>query len=179
MSPKVFIFFTGMSCSLQDQRRIAEEVEPGETVVCAVGAVDGDAVQRHRRAGGDANLVVTGKGTFGRTYPAKSIYDYSFSLGPALLHFSEEITDEGLRTTFRSTAIQKYINGFAIHLLRTSKKERKRFYGLIRERKEEVKPWKQYLNLINRIMLIPLLGPLVTDLMARVFLMKKKNGNKV
>lgn len=118
-------------------------------------------------------------GTFGRTYPAKSIYDYSFSLGPALLHFSEEITDEGLRTTFRSTAIQKYINGFAIHLLRTSKKERKRFYGLIRERKEEVKPWKQYLNLINRIMLIPLLGPLVTDLMARVFLMKKKNGNKV
>jgi hypothetical protein len=68
---------------------------------------------------------------------------------------------------------------FAIHLLRTSKKERKRFFGLIWERKEEVKSWKQYLNLINRIMLIPLFGPLVTDLMARVYLMKKKNGNKV
>ena len=118
-------------------------------------------------------------GAFGKAYPAKSIYDFSFCAGWDLLRFSEEIKDSALRDSFKNIAIQKYINGFAIHLLRTSKKERKRFFGLIWERKEEVKPWRQYLNLINRIMLIPLFGPLVTDLMARVYLMKKKNGNKV
>ena len=118
-------------------------------------------------------------GVFGKAYPAKSICDFSFCAGLDLLRFSEEIKDNALRDSFKNIAIQKYINGFAIHLLRTSKKERKRFFGLIWERKEEVKSWKQYLNLINRIMLIPLFGPLVTDLMARVYLMKKKNGNKV
>lgn len=118
-------------------------------------------------------------GVFGKAYPAKSIYDFSFGAGGDLLRFSEEVKDNILRVSFRNTAIQKYINGFAIHLFRTSKKERKRFFGLIRERKKEVKPWKQYMNLINRIMLIPILGPWVTSLMARVYLIKKKNGNKV
>ena len=110
-------------------------------------------------------------GTFGRAYPAKSIYDYSFSSGPALLHFSEEIKDEGLRTTFRSTAIQKYINGFAIHLLRTSKKERDCFFQLVKEREDVVKPLKQYMNILNRVMLVPLSGPLVTNLMTIIYKM--------
>ena len=111
-------------------------------------------------------------GTFGRAYPAKSIYDYSFSSGPDLLRFSEEIKDDGLRYSFRNTAIQKYINGFAIHLLRTSKKERNRFFELIKEREEEVKPLKQYMNLLNRALLMPLVGPLAANLMSRVYKIK-------
>lgn len=111
-------------------------------------------------------------GTFGRAYPAKSIYDYSFSSGPDLLRFSEEIKDDGLRYSFRNTAIQKYINGFAIHLLRTSKKERNRFFGLIKEREEEVKSLKQYMNLLNRALLMPLVGPLAANLMSRVYKIK-------
>ena len=111
-------------------------------------------------------------GTFGRAYPAKSIYDYSFSSGSALLHFSEEIKDECLRTTFRSTAIQKYINGFAVHLLRTSKKERERFFRLVKEREEVVRPLKQYMNILYRVMLVPLVGPLVTNLMTIIYKMK-------
>ena len=106
---------------------------------------------------------------FGKAYPAKSIYDYSFSSGSDLLRFSEEIKDDGLRYSFRNTAIQKYINGFAIHLLRTSRKERKRFFGLIKEREEEVKPLKQYMSLLNRVMLMPILGPLSVSLMSRVY----------
>lgn len=115
-------------------------------------------------------------GTFGRAYPAKSIYDYSFSSGPALLHFSEEIKEERLRTTMRNTAVQKYINGFAINLLRTSKQERKQFFRLIKEREEEVKPLKQYMNILNRVMLISLVGPLAANVMSRVYLMK--HGSK-
>jgi glycosyltransferase involved in cell wall biosynthesis len=111
-------------------------------------------------------------GTFGRVYPAKSIYDYSFFSGPDLLRFSDEVKDDGLRDAFRNTAIQKYINGFAIHLLRTSKRERKRFYELVKEREEEVKPLKQYMNLLNRVMLVPLIGTLTTNMISRVYMMK-------
>ncbi len=111
-------------------------------------------------------------GTFVRTYPAKSSYDYSFFSGPALLRFSDEVKDDGLRDAFRNTAIQKYINGFAIHLLRTSKRERKRFYELVKEREEEVKPLKQYMNLLNRVMLVPLIGTLTTNMISRVYMMK-------
>ncbi len=111
-------------------------------------------------------------GVFGKAFPAKSIYDYSFSSGPDLLRFSEEIKDDGLRCSFRNTAIQKYINGFAIHLLRTSEQERKRFFGLVKGKKEEVKSLKQYMNLLNRVMLMPLVGSLTTNLMSKVYLIK-------
>lgn len=116
-------------------------------------------------------------GTFGRAYPAKSIYDFSFCSGRDLLCFSEEVNDAGLRDAFRNTAIQKYINGFAIHLFRTSKQERKRFFGLIREKEEEVKPLKRYMNLLNRVLLLPIVGPLSTNLMSRVYKMKHVTSN--
>lgn len=111
-------------------------------------------------------------GVFGKAYPAKSIYDFSFCAGRDLLRFSEEVKDEMLRNSFRNTAIQKYINGFAIHLLRTSKQERIRFFGMIKERKEEVKPLKQYMKLLNRVLLAPVVGSLSTNLMSRVYRMK-------
>lgn len=112
-------------------------------------------------------------GVFGKSFPAKSIYDYSFCAGRDLLRFSEEINDVGLRNAFRNTAMQKYINGFAIHLFRTSKQERKLFFQLIIERDEEVKPLKQYMNLLNKVMLVPIVGSLITDLMSSVYKMKQ------
>ena len=112
-------------------------------------------------------------GVFGKAYPAKSIFDYSFCAGGDLLRFSEEVNDVGLRDAFRNTAIQKYINGFAIHLFRTSKQERKRFFELIKERVEEVRPLKPYMNLLNKVMLVPLVGPMATNLMSRVYKMKQ------
>lgn len=111
-------------------------------------------------------------GVFGKAYPAKSIYDFSFCAGGGLLRFSEGVKDDVLRFSFRNTAIQKYINGFAIYLFRTSKQERKRFFGLIKEKEEEIRPLKQYMNFINRVMLFPLVGPLATVLMSKVYLMK-------
>ena len=116
-------------------------------------------------------------GVFGKAYPAKSIYDYSFCVGGDLLRFSAEVKDDDLRDAFRNTAIQKYINGFAIHLLRTSKKERQRFFGLIRERREEVKPLKRYMNVLNKVMLVPLVGPMATNLLSRVYTIKQQLKN--
>jgi hypothetical protein len=111
-------------------------------------------------------------GVLGKAYPAKSIFDFSFCAGEGLLRFSEEVKEDDLRDAFRDTAIQKYINGFAIHLFRTSAKERKHFFDLIKERKAEVKPVKQYMNFLNRLILMPLVGPLAANLMSRVYRMK-------
>ena len=113
-------------------------------------------------------------GTFGRAYPAKSIYDFSFCAGGDLLRFSQEVEDDGLRDAFRSTAIQKYINGFAINLLRTSKMERKRFFGLTKEKIGEVKPLKRYMNVLNKVMLVPIVGLLVTNLMSVIYTKRRK-----
>lgn len=112
-------------------------------------------------------------GTFGSSYPASSIYEFAFCAGGNLLKLSEEIRDKELGAAFRDVAIQKYINGVALFLFRTSKRERKRFFELIKEREEEVKPLKQYLNLLNKVMFAPLVGPMATNLMSRVYKMKQ------
>ena len=111
-------------------------------------------------------------GVFGKAYPAKSIFDFSFCAGEGLLSFSEEIKEEYLRTTLRNTAVQKYINGFAIHLFRTNKKERELFYEIIKEKEAEVKPLKQYMSFLNRMLLLPLVGPLIANVMSSAYKMK-------
>lgn len=115
-------------------------------------------------------------GVFALIYPANLIYDYAFHAGSDLLHFSNEVKDEDLAWSFRDSAINKYINGFAIHLLRTGKQERKRFYKMIKDRRAEVLPLKQYMSFQNKVMLMSGVGPLITDLMSRVY--KLKHGKR-
>lgn len=115
-------------------------------------------------------------GVFARIYPANLIYDYAFRAGSDLLHFSNEVKNEDLARSFRDSAINKYINGFAVHLLRTGKQERKRFYKMIKERRTEVLPLKQYMSFQNIVMLMPGVGPLITDLMSCVY--KLKHGKR-
>lgn len=111
-------------------------------------------------------------GVFGKAYPATSIYDWSFCAGADLLSFSDELEYEELRASFRNAAIQKYIDGFAIHLFRTNKKERKRFFEIVKEKETEVKPLKQYMSLLNRAMFLPLVGPLIANVMSSAYKMK-------
>lgn len=115
-------------------------------------------------------------GVFARVYPANLIYDFAFHAGPDLLHFSNEVKDKDLASSFSDSAIHKYINGFAIHLLRTGKQERKRFYKMIKDRSAEVVPLKQYMSVQNKVMLMPGVGPLITELMSCAY--KLKHGKR-
>lgn len=115
-------------------------------------------------------------GVFGKAYPATSIYDWSFCAGVDLLNFSDEVRDEDLKGVFRDTAINRYINGFAVHLLRADKKERTRFYGILKENHESVRALKPYMNMLNKALLIPLMGPMVANLMSWVY--KTKHGER-
>lgn len=110
-------------------------------------------------------------GTFGQVYPAKSIYDCAFCAGGDLLRFSEEVEDEELETAFRNAAVNKYINGFAIHLFRTNKKERKKFYQIVLAHKHDLKPLRKQMTSLNRMLLA---FPLVADCGSMVYKMTHK-----
>lgn len=105
-------------------------------------------------------------GTFDSAYPAGSIFEFAFCTGSELLRFSEEVSDVELSSAFRDTAIKKYINGFALFLLRTGKSERSQFYQMLKTRKEEWNPIKPYLNWKSRVMLMPVVGPMATDVLS-------------
>lgn len=105
-------------------------------------------------------------GVFSRIYPANLIYDFAFHAGPDLLNYSNEVIDKELSLSFRNMAIHKYLNGFAIHLFRTSKKERKRFYELLKDRKADVKPLKQHMSPLNKVLLMPIIGPMTAEVLS-------------
>lgn len=105
-------------------------------------------------------------GVFGKAYPAKSIYEFAFFAGGDLLRFSDEVEGEELKTAFRNAAVNKYINGFAIHLFRTNKKERKRFFKIVSAHKHDLEPLRKQMTLLNRLLLA---FPLAADCGSMVY----------
>ena len=91
-----------------------------------------------------------------------------------MLRFSEEVKDENLKQAFKDSAVKKYINGFSIHLFRTGKKERNHFFKILRERKDDIKYLKPQMSLLNRMLLMPCLGPLITDMVSFGYKIKHK-----
>ena len=113
-------------------------------------------------------------GVFVRAYPAKLIYQYAFCAGKDLLDFSNEVKDEELKEAFRDTAVQRYINGFPIHLFRTGKGERKQFYTMIRNGKEEIKPLKRYVKLFPKMLLLPIISRPLAEVCALLYGLRHK-----
>lgn len=110
-------------------------------------------------------------GTFSKVYPAKMIYDYAFYCGKELLRLSDEIQDCPCKKSIKECAINKFICGFAVYLLRTSKQERRVFYSMIDGREvNEVKPW---MNRLSRLLVIPAIGPVIADFMSILYKMKR------
>ena len=107
--------------------------------------------------------------TFLRTYPAKSIFEFSFCAGSDLFSFSNEVKDEELKDAFYDTAVQKYINGFPIYLFRTSWSERKKFYALIKERKTEVNRLRRNMTMFRKGLLLPVIGPTLAEIGSAVY----------
>jgi len=106
---------------------------------------------------------------FAQSYPADLIYEYSFCTGADLIQFSKTVKDEGLKNAFCNTAVRKYINGYPIYLFRTSKFERKRFYTLIKSRNPELEPLKCHLNSFGRLLLFPVIGPILVEMGSFVY----------
>lgn len=107
------------------------------------------------------------------TPSAKLIYDSSLGYGGRLLKFSDEIEDEELKESFKRFAISyTWLNSFGVKLLRTSHTERKKFFQLLRGNREEIAYVKGYLGSFNKLLLIPIVGPLVADIGSVVYKLK-------
>lgn len=112
-------------------------------------------------------------GTFSKNYPAKMIYDYAFICGKGLLLFSDSMRQGSFKDILRNTAINKYINGFSIHLLRTDRQERKRFYTLTKEK--PIDDLYALMNPMNKLFLLPFCGPVVCAMAAQLYKLKHKS----
>lgn len=112
--------------------------------------------------------------TFTRAYPAVSIYEFAFCAGGDLLRFSNEVNDTELQAAFRNAAMQRYINGFPIHLFRTSRRERKAFYEIVAQRIDEVEALGGYMNMTSRLMLLPVVGRILAEVGAVAYKAKHK-----
>jgi len=99
--------------------------------------------------------------TFLRTYYAKGIYDSVLLASQELLSFSDEIEDEMLRVAFRKMAIHR-MNSVGRHLYLSKKEECKKFYQLMKEKRQEIKGIKCHLNVMNRVLLLPIIGYWIT-----------------
>lgn len=113
---------------------------------------------------------------FARKYPAKLIYEFAFCAGKDLLHFSEEVKTEKLKKTFRDAAVYRYINKYSLHLMRTSKEERKKFYQMVNENHAEVSEVMPYMSMFNKVLLNPVLGPIVMCLCSMLYHWKHRLG---
>lgn len=116
--------------------------------------------------------------TFSRVYPAKLIFEYSFCAGSDLLHFSEEIKDDGLKESLYRMAINKYINGFPIPLFRTDKIERKKFYEIINKSASRIKPLRCKMFISRKLLLSPVIGSVLADFGAILYKAINKNRSK-
>ena len=105
-------------------------------------------------------------GVYRQTYPAQSMFDYSFCAGGDLILFSDEVKDDSLKEVLRKTAISKYVNGIALQMLRSDGKERSLFYEIKKRRVDEVNSLKPFLNWKSRVILMPSVGPLVAALLS-------------
>ncbi len=113
-------------------------------------------------------------GSFSREYSAKSIYDYAFCAGQELLEFSNGIKERRLKEAFCNTAVDRYINGFPIHLFRTSKYERKYFYKMVRDKYEDVELLKQFMKPFPKLLLSPVFGMSLANVISVAYSLKHK-----
>lgn len=113
-------------------------------------------------------------GIFSSDYPAGSIFEFAFCAGGDLLRFSDEVKDVEIKGAFRDNAVKKYINGFPMHLFRTSRMERGKFYALIKERKTEVKPLIRNMTMFRKWLLLPVVGPVLAEIGTAIYRVNHK-----
>lgn len=111
--------------------------------------------------------------SFHNVRPAKLIYDASFGFGGRLLEFSNEINDEEMKESIRQYATcHSWLNGYGINLLRTNHAERKKFFRLLKEKREEIAYLKSNLSTLQKILFLPVVGPWVAEIGSVMYKLK-------
>ena len=108
-------------------------------------------------------------GQYHRQYKAELICQMAFCAGKDLLAYSGEINDQMLSDSFKNKAVSM-INGFWIHLLRASGRERRRFYQQVDEYHPDL--LRPIMNNRSRLLLSPYIGRILAGTMSLAYGMK-------
>ena len=111
--------------------------------------------------------------TYARGKKGERIFEFAFLVGNEVTDFAQKVQsiNDSWAKILRQRA-KKYYNGFVLDLLRTSKKERRRFYELIRAYDEVVGEVKPELNVLGKMLLMPLIGRLLAETLSCVYRLK-------
>lgn len=111
-------------------------------------------------------------GMFGDSYPGRIIYERCINAGSLLLTFANEITtlvnDDRITKyaqAFRKAVKRYYIGQLPIYLGRASKKERKIFFAYLKNNGYN-KEVAQYAPLLSRVLLYPIIGRIIAEIVA-------------
>ena len=111
--------------------------------------------------------------TYARGKKGERIFEFAFLVGNEVTDFAQKVQsiNDSWAKILRQRA-KKYYNGFVLDLLRTSKKERRRFYELILANDEVVGEVKPELNVLGKMLLMPLIGRLLAETLSCVYRLK-------
>lgn len=111
--------------------------------------------------------------TYARGKKGERIFEFAFLVGNEVTDFAQKVQsiNDSWARILRQRA-KKYYNGFVLDLLRTSKKERHKFYELIRANDEVVGEVKPELNVLGKMLLMPLIGRLLAETLSCVYRLK-------
>jgi len=110
-----------------------------------------------------------------RQYPGNLIYDYVFRAGVDLLHYANGLKDAELRFGLSNFARKTYLHSNCVlYLLRTSTKERKLFYHLIKKNRHVVNSVRPEIKGLAYVMIYPKYAFLVAEVMSILYKYTKK-----
>ena len=121
-------------------------------------------------------------GKFDNEYPARMIYERCIVTSIQLLSFSDEmdnmaLINDGIVYEKYSRLIRQYTHShylwmLPVYVFRTTKLERTKVFELMKEHGSEVKLLKKEMNLLERVLLLPIIGPIMAEIMSFVYQVK-------
>lgn len=111
--------------------------------------------------------------TYSRRKKGERIFEFAFLVGNEVADLAEEVRliDDSWARILKKRS-KKYYNSFVLDLLRTSKKERCEFYDMVKSNNEVVNQVKTELDSIGRLLLLPMIGRLIAEILSCIYRLK-------
>lgn len=113
---------------------------------------------------------------YNKRRPAEYIYQFAFIAGKDVLDFAPMIPDKELRDVCYNVAKNRYFNAFVLEILRTTHKERRRFFKMYHDNRTNLSFIQPYLKPLSKCMLTPcsLWNLAISDIMGLVYQLTHK-----
>ncbi|MBR1426417.1 MAG: glycosyltransferase family 2 protein [Paludibacteraceae bacterium] len=113
---------------------------------------------------------------YNTSHPAEYIYQYAFVAGKDVMNFAPQIPKGELQDACW-LMVKRYFNSFVIDLMRTSHKERKRFYEMVHNNWNDLQFVRPYLTVLSRCLFTRwhLWNLLAADILAGIYQIRPRS----